>query len=74
MSNEKIGKTSWELRKLGESTQRSYAQKLKFLAKRSNLDDPLKTAKYILALDNTSKYKYTLLSGYRWYCKANEIY
>jgi integrase len=66
-------KTLWELRKLSESSQRSYAQKIKFLSKNVNLDNTVETENFILKLNNASKYKLTLLSTYMWYCKANSI-
>jgi integrase len=68
----KIVKTFWEL-KLGESSQRTYAKKINFLAKHVNLDNSLETETFILQLSNASKYKLTLLSAYTWYCKANGI-
>jgi integrase len=73
VNSEKILKTLWSLRELSESSQRTYARKIKLLAKHVNLDDSIKTEKYILSLDKASKYKLTLLSAYMHYTRANNI-
>ncbi len=69
----KIVKTLWELRSLSLSSQKGYAQKIRFLAKHTNLDNPAETEKHILSLPNAAKYKATLLSAYLYYCKANAV-
>jgi integrase len=55
------------------SSQRTYSQKIKFLAKKINLDDTVATEKFILSLEAASKYKQTLLLAYLHYCKANAL-
>jgi integrase len=73
VTNEKIVKALWALRQLSQSSQRGYSQKIKFLNAHVNVDNPVETEKYILAIDGASKYKVTLLSAYLYYCKANNI-
>ena len=55
------------------TSQKTYARKIKFLNKHLDLDNPYETEKYILSLDNASKYKSTLLMAYFHFCRANSI-
>jgi hypothetical protein len=64
-TEEKIVKALWELRSLRPSSQRGYAQKIKFLNKQTDLDNSLETEKYVLSLNNANKYKSTLLSAFQ---------
>ena len=73
LSEEKMVKALWELRNLKHSSQKGYAKKLRFLSKHTELDNPNETEKYILSLNNASKYKQTLLCAYVHYCRANGI-
>jgi integrase len=68
-----IVKTLWHIRTLAESTQKGYAKCLKILSAKVDLNDPLKTEKYILALSGTNKYKNNLFSSYQKYCISNGI-
>lgn len=68
-----IVKTLWDIRTLAESTQKGYAKCLKILSTKADLNDPLNTEKYILALDVTNKYKNNLFSAYQKYCISNGI-
>jgi integrase len=43
------------------------------LSKHTNLEDSLETERYILSLNNASKYKSTLLLAYLHFCNANSI-
>ena len=66
-------KTFWSIRHLSKNTQDIYAKNLRRLAKKTDLNDPVKVEQYVFGIEVTNKYRNALFDAYAHYCKSNEL-